>query len=244
MTAGAIYAPTKWLNGATLVCDSYGTATRSGFYEAFHSPQAVSLVQSLSFQIKPFGLPGTQRLYFAYSNRPRVNPQRLGPIGSWGRARGNPGRSVLRRNALRAALANAEQTDGWAVWYDFDQYVYVEPDDPTQGWGLFGRLGWSPGKTNPIDSFYSVGVGGKGVIPKRDQDRFGVGYYLVDMSDGLPGLLGANVEQGFELFYNIEVTPWMHITPDIQVIINPGGATGSGAREPAIVCGVRMQMTL
>lgn len=244
MTAGAIYTPTKWFDGATLVCDSYGTATRSGFSEAFHSPQAVSVVQALNFRVTPFGLPGTQRLTFAYSNRSRINPDRLGSIGAWGRVRRDPAHRFLRRLAIQASRDEAEPSDGWAFWYDFDQFLYVEPDDPEQGWGVFGRFGWSPGETNPVDSFYSIGVGGTGVIPTRDRDRFGVGYYLLDLSDGLPGVLGANVEQGVELFYNIEVTPWLHITPDIQVIINPGGATGSDARDPAIVCGLRMQMNL
>ena len=69
MTAGAFYSPTKWLSGATLVCDSYGTATRSGFSEAFHSPQAVSIIQALTFHIKPFGLEGNQRFNFSYSTR-------------------------------------------------------------------------------------------------------------------------------------------------------------------------------
>jgi porin len=146
--------------------------------------------------------------------------------------------------ATGAALASAERKDGWALWYDFDQYLMVEKEDPKQGWGLFGRFGYSPGEVNPVDSFYSIGIGGKGIVPTRDKDQFGVGYYLIDMSEGLPASLGSNVEQGIEVFYNIEVTPWLHVSPDLQVIINPGGATGAGARDPAIVVGLRVQITL
>ena len=39
------------------------------------------------------------------------------------------------------------------------------------------------------------------------------------------------------------ITPWLHITPDLQVIVDPGGVTGPGAREPAIVYGLRAQMS-
>ncbi len=238
MAAGVFYAPTKWFEGATLICDSYGTATRSGFSEAFHGPQAISVAQAMSFHIKPFGLPGTQRLNFSYSNRPRVGFEDLD-----GRLL-LPGMGV--RPAVRAVLRRLappdEQSDGWAFWYDFDQYLFVEPEDPNQGWGVFGRFGWSPGEINPVESFYSLGVGGKGVIPTRDHDRFGLGYYMLNLSDDLPSEMSANAEQGVELFYNIEITPWLHITPDLQVIIHPGGDTGPGSREPAIVYGLRMQM--
>jgi hypothetical protein len=49
------------------------------------------------------------------------------------------------------------------VWYNFDQYVYPEHEDPTRGMGVFGRFAYSTGKANPIQQFCSIG--GKGVIP-------------------------------------------------------------------------------
>ncbi|MBN1491494.1 MAG: carbohydrate porin [Phycisphaerae bacterium] len=65
---------------------------------------------------------------------------------------------------------------------------------------------------------------------------------MLNFSDDLPGMLGMNAEQGVELFYNIEVTPWLHVTPDLQIIVDPGG--GAGDRDVAIVYGLRMQMSL
>ncbi|MEW6250453.1 MAG: carbohydrate porin [Planctomycetota bacterium] len=236
MTAGAIYAPTKWFDGATLVCDSYGTATRSGFSEGFHAPQAASIIQGLNFHIAPFGRSGTQRLNFSYSTRPRYPLEDVDRLLLSGVAP-----PVVDRVLLSRALGLDTQ-HGWVFWYDFDQYLFTEADDPNQGWGVFGRFGWSPGEVNPVESFYSIGVGGTGVIPTRDRDRFGLGYYMLNFTDELPGLLQANAEQGVELFYNIELTPWLHITPDIQVIVAPGGNTGAREREPAIVYGLRMQM--
>lgn len=38
---------------------------------------------------------------------------------------------------------------------------------------------------------------------------------------------------------NFEITPWMHISPDLQVIIDPG----NNDNDVAIVYGMRMQMT-
>ena len=48
-----------------------------------------------------------------------------------------------------------------------DQYLFVEKDDPTQGVGIFGRFGYSDGTANPIQRFYSFGVGGKGIVRPR-----------------------------------------------------------------------------
>jgi porin len=71
--------------------------------------------------------------------------------------------------------------------------------------------------------FYSLGIGGKGLILERPEDRFGFGFYYIDVK-GLEfrGLLQNREflrdEYGFEAFYNIAVTPWMFLTPDIQVV--------------------------
>ena len=129
--------------------------------------------------------------------------------------------------------------DDWVLYYNFDQFIYTEQEDKTQGVGLFGRFGWSNGRSNPIEQFYSIGIGGKGSIPKRDNDTFGIGYYHLNMSDDLPGL--RHSEQGIEIYYNIEVTPWLHISPDLQVVVDPGA--GFGDRDVAIVYGMRAQMS-
>jgi porin len=66
-------------------------------------------------------------------------------------------------------------------------------------------------------------VGGKGVIPGREHDRYGFGFYYIDISN--PKLQGPfrtakllRDEYGFEAFYNVAITPWLLLTPDIQVV--------------------------
>ena len=56
----------------------------------------------------------------------------------------------------------------------------------------------------------------------------------------LPERLGVRSSQVVELFYNIEVAPRLHITPDLQVIINSGGFED---RDVAVVYGLRAQMS-
>jgi porin len=86
------------------------------------------------------------------------------------------------------------------------------------GVGIFGRIGFADNKTSPIERFYSFGVGGKGLIPGRERDTFGVGYYDIRISDELPGFLRRIHEQGFELFCNVAATNWLVVTPDMQII--------------------------
>jgi porin len=71
--------------------------------------------------------------------------------------------------------------------------------------------------------FYSLGIGGKGVIPSRHNDRYGFGFYYIDVKNpNLQGLFQNTKllrdEYGFEAFYNIAVTPWLLLSPDIQVV--------------------------
>lgn len=257
MTAGLIYMPTKWLTGATLVMDSYGMPSFSGFESACHSPQAVSILQSLTLNLKPFNLDGHQRFNFAYSTSEHYQLDDLGrlalagvpvrpitrlffpnPPEFFGRRWRLPN-PLLRAAASRVIAPNQTNSQNWAFWYDFDQYLYQLPEDPTQGFGLFGGFGMTPGNWFPVSQAYILGVGGKGLIHNRSGDRYGIGYYCLNLSDDIPAMFGVNAEQGVEAFYNIEVTPWCHITPDLQIIMHPGG----GDQDVALVYGLRMQVS-
>ena len=60
--------------------------------------------------------------------------------------------------------------------------------------------------------FYSLGIGGKGVIPNRASDQYGFGFYYIDISNPkLQGLFQSikllRDEYGFEAFYNLAITP-------------------------------------
>ena len=127
----------------------------------------------------------------------------------------------------------------WSFYYNFHQYLFTEKDDETQGFGLFGRLGFADDETSPIEDFYSIGLGGKGIIDGRDQDRFGVGYYHIGLSDELGTIISNRFgdSDGFEVFYNIEVTPSIHITPDFQ-IVNPSNENVS----TAYIAGMRIKI--
>lgn len=133
----------------------------------------------------------------------------------------------------------SKEEGSWSFYYNFHQYLFTEEEDPSQGFGLFGRYGFADEETNIMDDFYSIGLGGKGIIDGRDNDRFGIGYYHIGLSDELGNIISNRYGDvdGIEIFYNIEVTKWLHITPDFQ-IINPSGE----ANHTAYIAGCRVKM--
>jgi porin len=249
MAAGVVLLPTKWLTISTLVSDNdpKGAANMTGFNTAFHGRNWMTVMQEYDFTIKLFDKPGHQRFGWYYTTRDFIDFEgdpRLPLPGHKKSLDLLPGgfrkpprwlREVRVGDTVLSADGPDRTSDDWGIYYNFDQYLYTEADDPTQGFGVFGRFGWTNGEANPIEEFYSIGLGGKGSI------TWGLGYYLINLTDDLPTKLGQDAEQGVELFYSIEVTPWLHISPDLQVIVDPGA--GLKDRDVAIVYGLRAQVS-
>jgi porin len=136
---------------------------------------------------------------------------------------------------------------------NFDQYLYLKDAEEKVGVGIFGRGGWSPKNRNAIDQFYSLGVGGKGCLfPDRDKDAWGLGWtgthFSSDFRDDLRvlGISTEDFEHAFEAFYNIMITPAIHLSLDAQYILDPfafADAIGkAGASSRAFVLGSRLQL--
>jgi porin len=235
---GLVFLPTKDLIMNFSVIDTEGTTTRTGFDTLFKN--GTTLGSELRWTIKPFGLTGHQLIGFSWSNKDFTSL--------------NQDRRTLIGNVLLGTSPKKE-SGSWGFMYNFDQYFYQENQDPSQGIGIFSRFGISDGKANPIHQFYSFGFGGKGLIPTRDQDRFGIGYYYMkisgDLRDTFPPLLlsrvGLDHEQGVELFYNVAITPWLHVTPDLQFIDaarnkSPIVTAGGKSIGTAVVAGLRVKI--
>lgn len=147
----------------------------------------------------------------------------------------NP-RRVLA-NVLRGRPAPTTRADTWALYYNAHHYLH---GDGEGGVGVFLRAGLSDGDPNPVRWTAAGGIGGIGALPGRPDDRWGLGMFSLGLSneDLLRGL-GVGTEIGGELFYNVAVTPWLHVTLDAQVIDSalPGPDTAG-------VFGVRTHVTL
>jgi porin len=202
---GMIVLPTKDPNQALvnfLVISSTGQASTSGFNDL--SGNNLTFIGEGRVRTDFFGLTGHQLFGAAFSNRNFTSLDQ-------------DARFIFQNGAFD------NKKGSWNIHYNFDQYFYEPKKGSGEGIGVFGRFGASDGDPNFMHFFYSLGIGGKGVIPTRDNDRYGFGFYYIDVRN--PKLQGVfqttkllRDEYGFEAFYNIAITPWLQLTPDIQVV--------------------------
>lgn len=203
--AGVIILPTKDPNAAVIsasVIDANGKANRSGFDTVFKGNNVYAMEGRVRTDF--FGLAGHQLVGAAYNSK---------NFSSLDQSM----RFIIENGAIEP------KDNSWSFYYNFDQYLYEPGKGAGQGIGIFGRFGASDGNPNPMHYFYSIGVGGKGVIPGRKLDQFGLGYYYIDVSQPkFTGLLTTRAlgrdEWGIEAYYNLAITPWMKLTSDIQVL--------------------------
>lgn len=222
-----------------MVLQANGQASLSGFDDL--DANKLTFVGEGRVKTNFFGLTGHQLFGAAFSNRKFTSlDQSL--------------RFIIENRGLE------EKKGSWNVWYNLDQYIYEPKKGSGQGVGIFGRFGASDGNPNPIHFFYSIGIGGKGIIPDRPLDRFGLGFYFIDIAN--PKIQGPfrsekffRDEYGLEAFYNIALTPWLLLTPDLQVVRGAQKdrvTVGSGpfgipipikrSIGPATILGIRMQL--
>jgi porin len=200
--AGLILVPTEEVLLQLLALDAEGTPESHGFDTVFNGGTVLAFEGRTETGF--FDLPGHHLLGATWSSRNFVSTDQ------------DP-RILL--NLLPGITIPAERvSNSWSVYYNFDQYLWQPEGDSERGIGIFGRLGFADEDASPIEWFASLGVGGKGALPGRRHDSFGLGYFVVGASDGFPGLADLDHGQGFEVYYDIAVTPWLHLTPDLQVI--------------------------
>jgi len=188
------------------VFDTNSTPTTTGFESFFDN--GVTMVAQANLPTKFFNLPGQQSLIGTYSTGSYTN---LSP-------------SIYFDPSGGLVVQSTPKQGSWSMGYSFDQALWASQTDPRKRWGVFGTLGLADNNPSPIRWIANAGVSGTSPIANRQNDTFGAGYFYTGTSDAVknfaPVLLPLGNEQGVELYYNIAVTPWCHITPDLQVI-NP-----------------------
>ena len=135
-----------------------------------------------------------------------------------------------RFNIEAGQLNPTTKDDTWFVSTEFWQYLWTEGAakqsvdvndgrQDLQGVGVFSRIQFTDPDTNPLDYSISVGVNAKGLIPGRDNDAMGIAYSYNKLNKGrfLDFVGIADSSSVWEAFYNIELTPAVHLTLDAQV---------------------------
>ena len=234
---GIVALPWEGSTFTVSVIDPSGSPKNNDISEAFQD--GVLLNGQGRVTIKPFGLVGHQLVGFMWSNKEHLSleqdPSNLARLLLTERfpRLGNPGRvltRILERffPELLVPVQPPNRTNStWAVYYNFDQFLWSPAGNPTHGIGAFFRFGVSDGVANPIKYAYNVGIGGKGIVPGRADDTFGIGWARTQFSGNFVPFLrerlavGLDKEDVVEMYYNAAVTKWLGATLDLQ-IIEPG----------------------
>jgi porin len=263
---GVIGLPTTDITLSAIALDPNGTPTSDDLGKAFSD--GVTLVGTGQVTIRPLGLVGHQNLGFSWSNEDRVSldqspaniakmllQERFPRLVNPGPILGN----ILARffpSLLVPATAPTQRSDTWSILYSFDQYFWQPDGNPKHGIGAFFSFGVSDGNPNPVKYAYAAGIGGKGVVPGREDDSFGLGFTRTQFSDDFVPFLRQNLNLGLEhvdameLYYNAAVTQWLNATADLQVV-TPGltkSLVGSGLSSSltsvstAVVIGGRIRI--
>ena len=188
----------------------------------------------LQIRIDPWNLPGHQTVGGVWKgfDQPDLDGF-IEPPGQFSDE--EPARSRTKSNA-------------WTIYYSFDQHLQVYSEEiygEERGWGLFGRASLSDGNPTPVKWFVSLGVGGDSPFRGKERDTFGLGWFYTGASNEFgpfaKAALGPRDGYGWELFYNVGVFPWLHVTPDVQ-LVRPG--LGNLASDWAFVGGLRVKVFL
>jgi porin len=207
--AVALYMPDPNMTITGMVATSTDTSDSSGF-DNFDDGMFGLLSLTNKYQLN--SLPGGYGLMFG-----------SGWDGDFNEING-------RLNLDNGQLKLTTKDSTWFAAADFWQYLWVEGDSSQpvainngrqdlQGVGVFSRVQFTDDETNPIDYVVSIGVNAKGLIPGRDNDTMGLGYNYNKLQPGrfLAGLGIDDSSTAWELFYNIELSPAVHLNLDAQL---------------------------
>lgn len=144
----------------------------------------------------------------------------------------------------------------WGIYGVADASIYQTEDG--SGLSGFARIGGSPSDRNLISFYVDAGVTYKGLIPGRGDDTAGLAFGYARIGNNARGLDQdvrtfsnpffpvRDQEVALEVSYQIQVTPWMTLQPDLQRIFHPGGHAlnpDGSIRRDALVLGLRSALT-
>jgi porin len=153
-------------------------------------------------------------------------------------------------------LALADRQESWSVFSVVDQPLWVDSLNQNRTLNFMGLYTITDGEANPVKWTATAALEMNGPFRGRDSDIFGVGYFHNELSSGFKNIVGPLLSvaativnrtptriaiedtDGFEAYYNAQITPWFALTGDLQVIT----ATLS-TNATKVVTGLRGKLT-
>ncbi|MDH3718435.1 MAG: carbohydrate porin, partial [Planctomycetota bacterium] len=221
---GVLSMKEKQIEGGFLVFDLNNSTTTAGLDNLFDDGAGV--LGLWRFFTDWNGKPGSHLFAGSYANRAYTSLDE----NSWFIV---PGQGVVA----------GQETGAWALGYYFQQVVWADPCNEARKMQLW--TGWGLSDGNPSFARWNgfISLESYGTFQCREKDRAGVAYFYTGLSDDFRQLVSPVVQleavQGVELYYNYEVTPWFHLTGDLQFVEN-----GRETDDTAIILGLRGKIDL
>ena len=171
----------------------------------------------------------------------------IGEVGAtWGgQDDGLPGRLALGglwHTSEFERFDGRRQTGAGGLYLMFDHALFrPAPDAPDDLRGLFGflMLGFADPRVSAVRSHVGAGLVAVGLLPARPRDALGVAVSWDRFTGDDPAAFPRGNETVFEAYYDLRVTPWFVLKPDVQFIMNPG----AGDTPNAVVLSLRAEIT-
>jgi porin len=138
-------------------------------------------------------------------------------------------------------ITPAEKPGTWAALYLGEQRLWEDPCNKSRYAKLFGYVGFSESENSPFQWTGSLSVEAFGPRTSRPNDRMGIAYFYnalnSDFQNAFSTVSPIGDVQGGEVYYNAQITPWFHLTADLQVI-----EPAVQAEDTALVLGLRAKI--
>jgi porin len=142
-----------------------------------------------------------------------------------------------------------ERDGAYGAYVNFLQQL----TNPSPGTGLSLFFNWTVAdrRTATIDSQVAVGIEYQGPFDIRPKDFIGLAFGRTHVNDrvaaaqeaenaaGLGPVPVQHAEYATELFYNISLTDWLNLRPNLQYIHQPGGID----QKDDVVLGLKTTLT-
>ena len=149
-------------------------------------------------------------------------------------------------------LSLTKTDQSWSIFSVINHELWADPSNPDRYLNFRGMYTYTDGEANPIQWSATASLEMTGPLRRRDKDVFGIGYFHTELSSGFKRLVGpllsaaATIKNGtltriaiedtdgFEAYYKAQVTPWLAVTADLQMITET-----LSSEDTKVVTGVR-----
>jgi porin len=220
--AGVLKTHEGQIQGGLLIYDSHNVPTTSGFEDLFDNGANIAGVWRFFTEFG--GLPGSHLFLGSWATGSFTS---LDPTG-WDFLPG-------------IGAVPAESNNSWSLEYILEQKLWVDPCNEKRSIGVLSKWGLADPETCPFAWVCNVQLQSQGLIACREQDTMGVGYFYSGLSGDVKNFFASIRRapdlrdlQGVELYYNAAITPWFHLTADVQ-FVQPAVSDN----DTAVVLGLR-----